>query len=88
MGYTLQATSTGLTAGTSSAFNVTNQLVVTTQPPGSSRPVGFGLVVKVEDGLGNVVTSFDGNVTVSLVQNSSGDYSPDLQGPPGLGGTT
>ena len=32
-GYTLKATSGGLTAATSAAFDVTDQLVVTTQPP-------------------------------------------------------
>lgn len=65
-GYTLQATSSGLTAGTSAAFIVTDQLVVTTQPPGTiTAGAGFGLVVTVEDGLGNPDTSFNGNVTVS-----------------------
>jgi hypothetical protein len=71
-GYTLQATAAGLTAGTSPAFAVKNQLVVTTQPPGSvAAGSSFGLVVKVEDGLGNVDTTFNGDVSASSVQVNS-----------------
>jgi len=66
-GYTLRATSTGLTAGTSSRFNVMDQLVVTAQPPQSvTAGSGFGLVVSAEDGAGNVDSSFNGSVTVAL----------------------
>jgi hypothetical protein len=65
-GYTLQATSDGLTTGTSSPFAITDQLVVTTQPPGSvTAGAAFGLVAEVEDGLRNVVSSYNGNVTLS-----------------------
>ena len=43
-----------------------DQLVVTTQPPGSATAaVPFGLVVKVEDGQGNAEASFNGSVTVA-----------------------
>ncbi len=66
LGYTLQASSTGLTTGTSTPFSVLDQLVVTTPPPSSvTAGTSFGLVIKDEDGLGNVVTSFNGNVTVA-----------------------
>ena len=67
-GYTLSATSTGLTNGATSSFDVTGQLVVTTQPP-SAITAGspFGLVVTAEDGLGNIDTSFNGSVTVNDV---------------------
>src|SRR5262249_41352084 len=47
-GYTLLATSTGLTSSTSSPFNITNdQLVVVTQPPASlTAGTLFGLIVQ------------------------------------------
>jgi len=80
-GYTLQATSTGLTGWTSSSFDVTKGvLVVTTQPP-SALTVGapLGLVAKVEDGLGHVLKSFKGSVTVVL--NSLGFNAATLGGP-------
>ena len=56
-GYTLQATSSGLTQATTNGINVTppgvaNQLVVATQPPASvTAGSGFGLVLKAEDNL-------------------------------------
>ena len=64
-GYTFLATTPGLSSGATLPFNVTDQLVVTTQPP-SSLPVGtpFDLVVQVENGDGAVDTSFQSNVTV------------------------
>src|SRR5262249_27968364 len=65
-GYTLQSTSASLSAGTSAAFDVTDQLVVTTQPPSSvTAGAPFGLVVTAEDGLGHVDTSFQGSVTIA-----------------------
>ena len=70
-GYTLRATSNSLTSATTSAINVTppgvaTQLVVTTQPPSSvSAGASFGLVVKTEDGFGNVDSTFNGTVTVT-----------------------
>src|SRR5205823_5563178 len=64
--YTIQATTGGLDTATSPQFDVTNQLVVTTAPPDSvTAGAGFGLTVKVEDGLGNVITSYNGPVTLS-----------------------
>jgi FKBP-type peptidyl-prolyl cis-trans isomerase 2 len=73
--YTLTSTTAGLTAGTSSAFDVADALVVTTQPPSSvTAGVPFGLVVTAEDGWGNVDPSFTGNVTVA------DDGWGDLQG--------
>jgi hypothetical protein len=70
-GYTLHATSTNLTAVISTPFDVDNQLVVTTQPPNTvTAGSSFGLVAKLEDGLGNVVSSFNGPITVTT---ESGD---------------
>jgi Domain of unknown function (DUF4214) len=64
-GYTLQATALGLAAGTSPAFGVVDHLVVTTQPPSTiTAGSSFGLVVKAEDGLGNLDTHFNGSVGV------------------------
>ena len=73
-GYTLQASSNGLTPATTSAFNVTvDQLIVTTQPPDSiTVGSGFGLTVTAEDSSGNVLTSFNGTVTVALSNNPGG----------------
>jgi dUTPase len=77
-GYTLRATAAGLTASTSAPFDVTNQLVLTTAPP-STVVAGtpFGLVVKVEDGQGNVDTSFNGSVTIA---NDDPSYGGPLHG--------
>jgi virginiamycin B lyase len=48
-------------------------LVVTQQPPsGVAAGAGFGLTVAAEDGAGNVITSFDGTVTVALGSNPGG----------------
>ena len=64
-GYTFTATNDGLTAGTSASFDVTDQLVVITQPPSSvAAGVPFSLVVAAEDGDGNIDNSYNGNVTV------------------------
>jgi hypothetical protein len=76
-GYTIEATSQGLTSATSVSFNVVAaaayQLAVTTQPP-PSVGVGaqFGLTISVEDRFGNVVTSQTGSVTISLHNNPGG----------------
>ena len=73
-GCTLTATATGLAAGTSLPFNVTaDQLAVTAQPPtGVVAGTGFGLTVAAEDAAGNVDTSFNGAVTVSLIDLANG----------------
>jgi hypothetical protein len=65
-GYTLQATTPGLTSAATTAFNVADTLVVTSQPPSTVAPEArFGLIVTAEDGLGNVDPSFTGTVTVA-----------------------
>jgi hypothetical protein len=65
-GYTLEATSHGLSADTGAAFTVSNEkLAVTTQPPGTvTAGSPFGLVVKVENGKGQVDKTFGGSVTL------------------------
>ena len=76
-GYTLTATSTGLTAGATGSFNITpgtaSQLVVTTQPPASSTAgVKFTTGVSVEDSLGNVVTTSNAPITLAIATNPGG----------------
>ena len=47
--------------------------MVTAQPPTSvTAGQGFGLTIKVEDGFGDVVTSYNGSVTISLGSNPGG----------------
>ena len=74
VGYTLQCSASGLTAATTAAFTAwVPQLVVTAQPPGAvSTGSGFGLTVADEDNEGNVLTSFNGTVTVALATNPGG----------------
>jgi hypothetical protein len=69
-GDTLQATSPGLDTFASNPFNVTppgvaTQLVFTTQPP-ATVVAGhkFNVVVKAEDSLGHVATSYTGTATL------------------------
>jgi hypothetical protein len=57
------------------AFEVqaTNHLAVTAQAPGSvTAGSGFGFTVTAEDSSGNLLTSFNGTVTVALESNPGG----------------
>ena len=61
-GYTLQASSSGLSGATTSAITVTpaaaTQVVIAEQPPASVVVnASFGLIATIEDAYGNVVTS-------------------------------
>jgi streptogramin lyase len=75
-GYTIQATASGLTSVTTSPFNVTlgaTKLLVTTEPPASlGAGTPFGLVVSAEDGQGNVDTSYNGPITLTLGNQAAG----------------
>ena len=76
-GYTIQATSTGLTAATTGSFDVTpaaaSQLLITAQPPSSvTAGNSFGLTVTAEDRFGNLATEFEGGVAVALQSNPTG----------------
>ena len=73
-GYTLQATSAGLSSVTTSSINVVNgaatHLVILGQPPHSiSAGSSFGLTIAAEDAQGNLVSGTVGNVTVALANN-------------------
>jgi hypothetical protein len=71
-GYTLTAAVPGSMAGVSPPFNVADDLVVTSQPPGTvTAGAAFGLVVSAEDTVGHVDTLFSGSVTVSDVEGYS-----------------
>jgi streptogramin lyase len=51
----------------------TSQLVVTVQPPSSvTAGSAFGLTVEAEDSSGNLLSSFNGTVTVALATNPGG----------------
>jgi hypothetical protein len=77
-GYTLKATSTGLTAATSATFNIVvgaaTQLAFTTQPSTTTAGATITPAVKVtaRDAQGNAVTSFSGNVTIAIGANPGG----------------
>ncbi len=77
-GYTLTASATGLTAGTSTAFNVVagaaNRLAFIVQPSLSSvgLPISPAVQVAVQDGFGNTVTGATDSITVALGNNPSG----------------
>ena len=76
-GYTILVSGNTLGATTTSAFTVTplaaSQVVVTQQPPASvTAGAGFGLDAAIEDMYGNVVTSANNTVSVSLATNPGG----------------
>ncbi len=63
------AKSTGIQVSPAAA----TQWVVTTQPPSSATAgSGFSLTVAAEDSLGNVVTTYGGNVSLALASNPGG----------------
>jgi streptogramin lyase len=75
-GYTIEATATGLSPATTNPFNVTlgaTKLLVTGQPPNSVLAgTSFGLTVSAEDGQGNVDTSYNGPITLTLGNHPNG----------------
>ena len=77
-GYTIVATTTGVSSATTSAFAVTAgtaaTLAVSNNPPPSGKAgTSFGLGVAVEDQYGNVVTNFMGSVSILLSVDPTGD---------------
>ena len=85
-GYTLHATSGGLTDATSSGFNITaaslSQLIFTSQPVASQAGSHIAPTVAVsgEDAFGNLVTTFAGNVTVAIGTNGGSPAPGTLSG--------
>jgi hypothetical protein len=53
-------------------FETTDYLTVTAQPPAAvTAGSAFGLTLEVDDSSGNLITSYNGNVTISLAANPS-----------------
>ena len=51
-----------------------SQVVITSQPPANATAgAPFGLTAAIEDSFGNVVTSFNGSLTVGLASDPTGD---------------
>jgi hypothetical protein len=76
-GYTLQASSSGLSSVITSAVTVTpakaTQLVITQQPPSTVKVnTGFGFQASIEDQYGNVVTTATNTVKVAFARNPAG----------------
>ena len=70
-GYTIDATSPGLSAVTTGSVDVVPaaaaKLVVSIQPPGSLvAGASFGLAISAEDAFGNLATTYTGNVNLTL----------------------
>ena len=76
-GYTLSAASAGLTGATSSAFNVTagtaSKLAFTVQPTNvvAGSAIAPAITVSVEDAAGNVVTTANNSITMTIANNPS-----------------
>jgi hypothetical protein len=77
-GYTLSATAPSLSAATSDPFDITSgtatQLQFTSQPTATVAGGGFAPLVEVSalDSVGNIVTTYSGNVTLAIGTNSGG----------------
>jgi hypothetical protein len=92
-GYTLTAADDSLTKATSSAFNITagsaTQLVFGVQPTNTTAgaTISPAVTVKVEDSLGNVVTTDSSNVTVAIGTNPGGGTLSGTTTVAAVGGT-
>jgi hypothetical protein len=77
-GYTLSATAPSLTSATSDAFDIQSgtatHLQFTSQPSATAAGAGFSPLVEVSalDAVGNVATTFAGNVTLAIGTNVGG----------------
>jgi streptogramin lyase len=84
MGYTIQATATGLNSVTTDPFNVTlaaTALQITTQPPAYvGAGTSFGLTVSAVDGQGNVDTTYNGPITLALGTHPAGSALGVVEG--------
>lgn len=77
-GYTLTASSTGLTGATTGAFDIVagapNKLVFTVQPSAAVANITItpAIVVSAQDSLGNPTPAFTGAITLALAVNPTG----------------
>ena len=79
MGFVLEASTSSLEP-TSTTFDVVDQVVITTAPPESvAVDSPFTFIAKLKDILGNVVTTFNGMLTIDL-SNFAGASSSGLVG--------
>jgi hypothetical protein len=77
LGYRLKVSATGAVSTVTEPFDVVakTELLVTTQPPASivaNRE--FGVIAELVDSSGNVITRFNGPVTISLAVNPGKDH--------------
>ncbi|MGC4117296.1 MAG: invasin domain 3-containing protein [Myxococcales bacterium] len=74
--YTLTATATGPSSGTSTSFDVTpgaaHHLVFTAQPANTTAHTTIGLQVTAQDSLNNVATGYSGTITLARATGPSG----------------
>ncbi len=91
-GYTLQASSTGLTPMTSPAFGVdpgaASALVFLAQPANGPAGAAIGPAVRVavQDAQGNQLTAFNSPITVSLAPHPAGGTLSGTRMAPAIGG--
>lgn len=76
-GYTLIASSSGITSATTHSFDIAaglaTQLVVTTQPSNGTAGIPIAaIVITAQDGFGNAAPTFTGPVTLALSANPGG----------------
>ncbi|MHC4500245.1 MAG: hypothetical protein ACYS21_14160, partial [Planctomycetota bacterium] len=75
-GYTLQATATGLTSGTSISFNITSatKLVLTVQPTNTKAEATIAAItVEAQDDLGTTDTIYDEDISIAILNNPPTD---------------
>jgi hypothetical protein len=75
-GYTLQATATGLTSGTSTSFNITSatKLVFTVQPTNTKAEATIAAItVEAQDDLGTTDTIYDEDISIAILNNPPSD---------------
>ncbi len=83
VGYTLSATTAGLTSATSAAFDVTpgaaSQLAFTVQPSATAAGAAITPAIQVtaHDASGNTATGFTGTVTLAIGTNPPGNGALD-----------
>jgi hypothetical protein len=82
-GYTLTATTSGLTSGTSAGFDITNPavlaFVVQPTPTTSNTVITPAVEVAVEDGFGNIARGYSGSVLIAIT-SGTGAAGASLKG--------
>ncbi len=72
----MQATASSLGTASTNSFNVTaaaSRLVITTEPPSTiAANTAFAVNVSVEDASGDVITGYNGTVTIAIAGDPAG----------------